>query len=60
MAGSQVSGAGSVAPCAVDPSARAILAEEIGQFLRRSAGGVFKGSSGRDRLSLQSPCYVVV
>lgn len=47
----------------IDPTsqtARAALAEEIGQFLRRCVGGVFRGSSGRDRLSLQSRLYIVV
>lgn len=47
----------------IDPTsqtARSELAEEIGRFLRRCVEGVFRGSSGRDRLALQSRLYIVV
>ena len=43
-----------------DTEGRRRLAEEIGQFLRRSVAGQPRGTSGRDRLSLQNRCYVVV
>lgn len=43
-----------------DTEGRRLLAEEIGQFLRRSVSGQPRGTSGRDRLSLQNRCYVVV
>ena len=59
--GASSQGGVSVGP--IDPTsqtARAALAEEIGRFLRRCVEGVFRGSSGRDRLSLQSRLYIVV
>ena len=42
-----------------DTEARARLAREIGDFIRRSLDGNFRGSSGRDRLRLPSRLYLV-
>ena len=47
----------------VDPSdtaGRTALAREIGGFLRRSLEGGYRGSSGRNRLRLQSRLYVAL
>ena len=43
-----------------DHEGRLELAKQIGSFLKRANSGVHRGSSGRDRLSLQSRYYVVV
>ena len=45
---------------AEDLDARTRLAAQIGAFLRRGAAGQHRGTSGRDRLSLASTCYIVV
>lgn len=42
-----------------DTEARAQLAREIGNFIRRALEGDFRGSSGRDRLRLASKWYLV-
>ena len=42
-----------------DTEARAQLAREIGDFIRRALEGNFRGSSGRDRLRLASRLYLV-
>lgn len=39
---------------------RRAVAVEVGQFLRRSLDGGFRGASGRSRLGLPSRCYVLV
>ena len=56
--GAVVTGTGPIDP--TSDSARRELAEEIGRFLRRCVQGFFRGSSGRDRLALQSRLYVVI
>ena len=43
-----------------DLDARTRLAAQIGAFLRRGFAGQHRGTSGRDRLTLPSTCYVVV
>lgn len=43
-----------------DSSGRAELARQIGAFLRRCKDGLPRGSSGRDRLRLQSRFYLVL
>ena len=57
-AGAVGTGSGPIDP--TSDTARRALAEEIGQFLRRCVQGVFRGSSGRDRLALQSRLYIVI
>ena len=42
-----------------DTEARAQLAREIGDFIRRALEGNFRGTSGRDRLRLASKLYLV-
>ena len=44
---------------AVPAAERAAACREIGLFLRRSLDGVHRGSSGRDRLPLQSRYWIV-
>ena len=43
-----------------DTEDRIALAQEIGAFLRRAYDGLPRGSSGRDRLGLQSRWYLVL
>ena len=56
--GAVLAGSGPIDP--TSDSKRRLLAEEIGHFLRRCVQGVFRGSSGRDRLALQSRLYIVI
>ena len=51
-------GSGAVDP--TDTAARVRLARELGGFLREAVGGTNRGTSGRDRLRLQSRLYIVL
>ena len=54
------SAGGGVGPVTTeDHEGRVLLAKQCGRFLRRAVQGDFRGSSGRDRLRLQSRHYVV-
>ena len=57
LSGSVGGGTGPIA--AEDHEGRVLLAKQCGRFLRRALRGDFRGSSGRDRLRLQSRHYVV-
>ena len=39
---------------------RTAVAQDVGGFLARALAGVIRGTSGRDRLSLQSKYYIIL
>lgn len=53
-------GSSALSIAAEDSEGRADLAREIGAFLKRAAGGDFRGSSGRSRLNLPNQLYVII
>lgn len=48
------------APVVLSEASRLAIAEEAGRFLRRCLEGVNRGTSGRERIGLQSRCYILV
>ena len=48
------------APVVLSEATRLAIAQEAGRFLRRCLEGVNRGTSGRERIGLQSRCYILV